>query len=127
MAKRSRDRPTIARFVEYLRVRGVDRRPEIGDRMAHIERVAAAFPEAHLADQIARERAREERALAAAAKFSGDLVRRLRPGLEGKELGAFIVAFKRSVVGDGDGHAFEEFVLATPADEIERRIRELET
>jgi hypothetical protein len=117
IAKRTRDRPTIQKFVDYLVERGISARPELGDRHAHIEHVATEFPEANLLEQLAGEREREARSAAIAAKFSGDLVMRLRPELQGKALGEFIVAFKRSV---GD---FEAFVLATTPDEIEQRIR----
>jgi hypothetical protein len=119
MGKRTRDRPTVARFIDYLRERGITARPALGDRKQYVPAITAAFPEAHLDDQIAHELAREQRAIAIASKFSGDLVRRLRPDLDGKALGAFIVAFKRSV------DDFEAFVLASSPEEIEQRILEL--
>jgi hypothetical protein len=120
IAKRSRDRPTIARFVDYLRTRGISARPSFEEREDYIDLIATAFPDARLREQLARQHDRTARARAIAAKFDGELVRRLRPELEGAALGAFIVAFKRSIPGD-----FDEFVLAASPDEIERRIREL--
>ena len=113
-----KDRPTIQRFVDFLRERGITARPAFDDKHAYVDRIAAAFPEARLHDQIAAERVEEARVKELAAKFNGQLVMQLRPELAGKALGEFIVAFKRSV---GD---FEAFVLATSADEIARRIRE---
>jgi hypothetical protein len=112
------DRPTIARFVEWLRERGITARPAFADRTAYVEAIIAAFPEARLADQLAAERAKEARAKELAARFNGTLVMRLRPELAGKALGEFIVAFKRSV------DDFDAFVLATTADELAQRIRE---
>ena len=120
LARRIDDRPTIVQFVAFLRDRGIDRRPELADKASYADTIAAAFPEADLPGQLAAERDREARAVTAAAKFSGKLVMRLRPELTGKALGELIVAFKRSVAPDGDG--FEAWVLATPADEIERRL-----
>jgi hypothetical protein len=116
MARRSPGRPTINTFIDYLRERGVTARPAFAGRETYLPVIAAAFPDAGLAGQIAAERALEERAMAIAAKFSGKLVMSLRPELSGKELGVFIVAFKRSY---GD---FEAFALDAPPEEIERRI-----
>jgi len=117
LAARTKDRPTIIRFVEFLRERALTARPELGDRGAHVARIAAAFPAARLDDQLADERRREARDAELAARFNGGLVMRLRPELAGRALGEFIVAFKRSVPD------FEAFVLATPPAELERLIR----
>jgi len=111
------DRPTIARFAEFLRDRRIDARPAFAEKTGYVGTIAAAFPEAGLEEQIARERVKEQRAAAIAEKFSGKLVMRLRPELAGPALGEFIVAFKRSIPD------FEAFLLEAPADEIERRIR----
>jgi hypothetical protein len=115
--RRTRDRPTIARFVAWLGERGVTARPALADRATYLPQIAAAFPEADLPAQIAVEREREARVAAIAARFNGRLVMELRPELAGKALGEFIVAFKHSVPD------FEAFVLATPADELARLIR----
>jgi hypothetical protein len=124
LAARATDRPTIAQFIAFLRDRGVDQRPEFADKTSYVAQIAAAFPEADLPAQLEAERQREARALAASAKFSGKLVMRLRPEVAGKALGELIAAFKRSIAPDGDG--FEQWVLATPSDVIERRIAEFE-
>jgi hypothetical protein len=79
--------------------------------------VMAAFPEADLPGQIAREQAAEARQAELAAKFSGKRVMRLVPGLEGKALGELMVRFK------GSTPDFEEWILATPEDEIDAAIR----
>lgn len=112
---RSRGRTTVTRFIEYLRSRGVDRRVAYEEREAYLPMIRAEFP--NLAPQLERERAAEARRHAVAAKFSGQLVMRLRPELQGRELGEFIMAFKASIPD------FEAWVLSTPAEEIERRIR----
>jgi len=119
LAQRAKkQRPTIERFMAFLRERGVTARPVFEDRNAYAPMVAFAFPEARLDRQLARERAKEERARTVAAKFSGTLVMQWRPGVTGKALGELIVAFKRSIPD------FEDWVLATPSDEIARRVVE---
>jgi hypothetical protein len=118
MLAQRKDRPTILKFVEFLRERGITARPVFEDKHAYVDRIAAAFPDARLHDQLAAERAKEARARALASRFNGQLVMQLRPELAGKALGEFIVAFKRSV------DDFDAFVLATSPDELARRIRE---
>jgi len=109
-------RPTVARFVEYLRERGIDKRVAYEDRQAYLPMVIAAFPDADLAAQIERERAAEARQGALSARFNGKLVMRLVPGVEGKALGELIVRFKASF------EDFDAWVLATPQEDIERAI-----
>lgn len=116
LRKRAGVRSTVARFVEYLEARGIDRRPAFEDRRSYLPMIIAAFPEADLAGQIARERAAEARQAQIDEKFSGKRVMRLLPGLEGKALGELIVRFKRSF------DDFEGWLLATPEEEIDRRI-----
>lgn len=116
MAQRSRDRPTIQTFIAFLQERGVSARPRLAEREACLPEIDAAFPEARLLEQIAAQRALEERALIINAKFNGKLVMSLRPELSGKELGEFIVALKRSC---GD---FETFALDASPGEIRERI-----
>jgi hypothetical protein len=113
------ERPTIAGFVEWLRANGIEQRPELGDKHSYVDQIAEAFPAADLHGQIAAERAKEVRVEQVAARFSGKLVMRLRPELQGPAIGELIVAFKRSV-----GESFEDWVLATPPEEIERAVRE---
>lgn len=110
-------RTTVSRFVAWLRAEGVDNRPVFADRAGYLPMVAAAFPEADLPAQIARERDAEARQRALAAKFSGKQVMRLIPGLEGKPLGELIVGFKASKPD------FERWVLAAPQEEIDAAIR----
>jgi hypothetical protein len=117
LRRRGKERTTVARFIAYLRDRGVDKRVAFEDRKSYLPLVTAAFPEADLAAQIERERAAEERQANIDAKFSGKRVMRLVPGLEGKALGELIQRFKASF------DDFEGWLLATPEDEIDRRIR----
>jgi hypothetical protein len=117
MERRVGKRPGIASFIDFLRVRRIDMRPAFADRMSYLPEIVAAFPQARLTEQIATERAKEERANQLAAKFSGKLVMRLRPELEGKALAHFIVAFKQSVPD------FEAFLLDASAEAVEQRIR----
>jgi hypothetical protein len=117
LAQRAQERTTVARFVAYLRARGVTKRVDFDARPAYLPMVIAAFPDADLPAQIAREREREAREDALRAKFNGQLVMRLRPDLRGPALGEFIVRFKRSI------DDFEAWVLAATDDDIATRIR----
>jgi hypothetical protein len=116
LRKRAEVRSTVARFITYLRERGVDKRFVFEDRRSYLPMIVAAFPEADLEAQIERERAAEARQARIDAKWSGKRVIRLVPGLEGKALGELIVRFKASF------EDFEAWVLATPEDEIDERI-----
>jgi hypothetical protein len=115
------DRTTVAGFVAYLRERGVDKRAVFQERGSYLPLVMAAFPEADLGAQIAREQAAEARQAELRARFSGERVMRLVPGLEGRALGDFIRDFKASC------DDFEAWLLATPEDAIDERIRAFAT
>ncbi|WP_437287516.1 hypothetical protein [Sorangium sp. So ce406] len=119
LRERAGVRSTVARFIEHLSARGIDKRPTLGDRRSYLPMILAAFPEADLGGQIERERAAEARRAQIDAKFSGKRVMRLVPGLEGKALGELITRFK------GSFDDFEGWLLATPEEEIDRRITEL--
>lgn len=118
LQKRVADRTTVARFVEYLGARGIDKRPELRDRKTYLDDVDRAFPAAKLAEKIVKERDAEARALVIAGKFNGKRVMRLIPGLEGEQLGILIRHFKASFAD------FEEWVLHTDEHEIDARILE---
>ena len=116
MRVRRKDRPTIARFVDFLREREITARPAFRDRADYVADVIAAFPDADLPEQIAAEKRAEARAAEVAARFSGKLVMRLRPELSGTALGTFIREFKRSFTD------FEAFLLSATPLEIEQQI-----
>ena len=121
MERRLSKRPGIDRFVEFLRKRGIDKRPPFADKTHYLPQIISAFPEAELARAIEEERAKEARMVAISEKFNGHRVMMLRPELSGKALGAFIVAFKQSF------DDFHTFVLETDGKEIDRRILAFET
>jgi hypothetical protein len=116
---RAAERTTVARFVAWLRAEGVDKRPVFADRASYLPMVAAAFPEADLPGQIAREREAETRHRAFIEKFNGKRVMQLVPGVEGKALGELIMRIKASVPD------FETWVLATPQEKIDATVRAL--
>ena len=118
LEKRVKERPGLQKFVSWLQERGISQRPHFGERQSYLGMVAAAFPEAWLEEQIALERQKEVQARDFAAKFSSNLVMRLLPELEGRALGAFIVALKASVPH------FQNFVLETDQNALERYILE---
>jgi hypothetical protein len=117
LSRRAAERTTVSRFIAWLRAEGVDQRPAFGDRAGYLPLVTAAFPEADLPGQIAREREAEARHDAFVEKFSGKRVMRLVPGIEGKALGELMVRLKGSVPD------FEAWVLETPQEEIDAAIR----
>lgn len=116
LQKRIGDRTTVARFVDYLQEKGVDKRPKFRDRKDYLEDVARAFPEAHLLGRIEAAKEAEAQSIIIANKFNGKRVMRLLPHLEGERLGILIRHFKASFDN------FEEWVLATNEDEINARI-----
>jgi hypothetical protein len=118
LEKRLRERPTMRRFIEYLREHNHQQRPQFAERYSYLSWITQSFPEADLLGQVALEQAKETRSLELAKKFNGRLVMRLFPALEGKELGAFIVAFKE-FLGD-----FESFFLEADDAQIERKLLE---
>jgi hypothetical protein len=118
LEKRSRERTTVIRFIEYLREHKIQNQPEFLERHEYLPLICASFPEAKLEERIEREQELEERAVRFAGKFNGQLVMRLRPELQGKALGDFIQTFRAS---EPD---FETFILGSDVAEIERRILE---
>ncbi len=118
LEKRLETRPTMQRFHDFLVQNNIQKRVDFLERHAYIEFIANAFPESKLLEQIKQQQSLEQQAIAFAEKFSGQLVMRLRPELEGKALGAFITQFKAQFTN------FETWVLETGATEIEQRILE---
>lgn len=117
---RKQERTTVVRFVEWLRARGIDKRPTFAERKEYLPFVILSFPAARLDEQLEAEQAAEIRAARFAAKFNGKRVTALRPELAGRALGEFIVALKESITD------FESFILDAPEEEIDRRIREFD-
>ncbi|MEZ4384757.1 MAG: hypothetical protein R3A79_25735 [Nannocystaceae bacterium] len=94
--RRANARRTIARFLEWIEARGVDKRYAYAEgRDAYVDWAAAAFPEAGLLQALADERAREAEDAALREKYSGGLVRAWT-GLEGRQLGGFLAHFGRA-------------------------------
>jgi hypothetical protein len=118
LEKRSRDRTTVQKFIEYLQTNTIQNRPEFLERHQYLPLICAAFPEANLESRIEHEQQLEARAVQFAEKFNGQLVMRLRPELQDRALGEFIQSFRASVTD------FETFVLESDPTEIERRILE---
>ncbi len=116
LEKRLETRPTMQRFHDFLLRHNIQKRVEFLERHEYIELIAGAFPESNLLEQILEQQVLEQQAIHFAEKFSGQLVMRLRPELEGKALGAFITRFKAQFID------FETWVLEADTKEIEQRI-----
>ena len=96
----------MRRFVEWLEERGISQQFEFeSDRDAYLPMIAGFFPEGSLLEKIELERQREAYLLRLREKYSGQVIMRLFPDLQGKELGDFI----RSFEGQWEDH---EAVLA---------------
>ena len=113
--KKAQTRPTMIAFVAWLEAHPVARSYEPEDPEVVQARIAAAFPAARLLEALAEERRLEANADALRAKFNGELVRRWRPELVGKELGEFIRRFRERYPDD--------VLMEMPADRIEALVR----
>lgn len=118
--KRARHRPTIERFLEYLKQHRIQKRYVFEeDKEAYLPTIIEAFPEAKLAEQLEAENSKESRSIAIQAKFNGKHVMSLLPELHGRDLGLFILEFKQQFQ---DTHAFEEYIINTPQASIDEHI-----
>jgi hypothetical protein len=115
---RAQERTTVTKFVDWLEENRIDKRPEFAKRSSYLPMIINYFRETKLQEQLEVEHQKEQRDIELASKFSGKLVMKLLPHLEGKELGSFIIRFKESFEN------FEEFVLSSSESEIEKRILE---
>jgi hypothetical protein len=87
-------RTTIQKFVDWLQANRITKTYDyLENRDAYLPTIEAFFPESRLLAQIERENSRSAEVKAMAEKFNGHLVMELT-GLQGKELGQFIVSFK---------------------------------
>jgi hypothetical protein len=118
MKGRAQERTTVTKFVDWLDENKIDKRPEFAERSSYLSMIIEYFPEAKLQEQLEVEHQKEQRDIELASKFSGKLVMKLLPHLEGKELGSFIMNFKASF------EDFEAFLLSSPEEEIEKKILE---
>lgn len=109
IAARASRRSGMRAFVEF--VRGLPERAvlRVEDPVAYVE---ATFPNSNLSGWIGRQQAHVERVRATSEKFNGRIVMVLRPGLVGKELGAWIGAFRKSRPD------FDDWVAGSTVDEV---------
>jgi hypothetical protein len=115
---RAQERTTVTKFVEWLEENKIDKRPEFAERSSYLPMIIDYLPEANLQERLEAEYQKEQRDIELASKFSGKLVMKLLPKLEGKELGKFIMDFKASF------EDFEGFVLSSSESEIEKKLLE---
>ncbi len=116
---RIKNRPTIQKFIEYIEKNKITKTYNyLENRAEYIPLIDRSFPQANLIEKIERENTEEQITKQIIAKFSGKLVIKLIPELQGKELGEFIVSFKNKF------EDFRSFVLANSQEEIDRQILE---
>ena len=93
--QRVKERTTMRRFVQWLEERGISQRFEfVADRDFYLPMIAAFFPEGNLLGKIGQERQREAYVLQLREKYSGQVIMRLFPDLQGKALGDFMRSFE---------------------------------
>lgn len=106
LEKRTSQRQTMQKFVEYLHEKKIDKTYEyFENRDDYLPWITENFPEANLIEKIQAEKQREEIANQIKAKFNGKLLMQLLPQLKGKELGEFIIKFKENFLD------FDTFIL----------------
>jgi len=111
-------RTTIRKFVQWLETNQVTKTyTYLENRDEYLPMIEAHFPESQLATQIEKEQIREAEVKAMNEKFNGHLVMEIT-GLQGKELGNFIVNFKSQFAD------FEEFLKNNEADTIQKKVVE---
>lgn len=117
--QRVKERTTMRRFVAWLEERGVSQKFDFDpDRNAYLPMIADFFPEGNLLEKIELERQREAYVLRLREKYSGQVIMRLFPDLQGKALGDFM----RSFEAQWDDH--EAVLAGTEAEEIVARLRQ---
>ncbi len=115
---RAQERTTVTNFVDWLSKNNITQRPEFAERSSYLPMIIDYFPEAKLGEQLQQEHQKEQRDSELARKFSGKLVMKLLPQLQGKELGEFILKFKQSF------EDFEAFLLSSTEAEIAKKVLE---
>ncbi len=94
-SQRVKERTTMRRFVAWLEEQGVSQKFEFAaDRDFYLPMIAAFFPEGGLLEKIELERQREVYVLQLREKYSGQVIMRLFPDLQGKVLGDFMRSFE---------------------------------
>ena len=117
MKKRAKNRPTVERFLKFISEKNIQKTFEyLPDKEDYITFIDSFFPEAELLNQIRLEQEAEAKAMEINQKFNGKIIMSLRPELEGKVLGDFIVDFK------GSFSDFDSYILSSSEDEIREKI-----
>jgi hypothetical protein len=117
LEKRAKERTTIQKFLAYLEEQGITKEYQyLENRDDYLPWIAEQFPGADLLARIVAEQQLEERSIAFKAKFNGDRLMTLLPGISGKALGAFIVKLKEQIPD------FEEYILTEDQEVIDQMI-----
>ena len=117
ISKRAKNRPTVERFLRFIQEKNIQKTFEyLPDKEDYTPFIDKVFPEAGLLTLIKLEQEAENKAIEINQKFNGKIIMNLKPELEGKALGDFIVAFKKSFSD------FEAYILNASRDEIREKI-----
>lgn len=117
LERRAKNRTTIQKFIEYLEAQKITKTYEyLENRDNYIPLIYQSFPEAKLLEKLTQEKDAEEKAKILSEKFNGKLIRQLIPNLSDRELGEFVVTFKKQFDN------FEQFILESSSETIQEKI-----
>lgn len=116
--KRATERPDFNAFLDYLTVHNVQKNyPFEREKEIYIPMIDAAFPEANLKTKYEQHCKLQPKLKIISEKFNGKIVMNLI-SLDGKELGQFIDAFKKS-----KGNEFDDFIYNSSQELIDFSIK----
>lgn len=116
---RNKKRDSYRKFLEYIETPGIQSKYEFKkDKNFYLPRINEYFPEAKIYDYIEVKREEHRIKKEIASKFNGIIIMRLKPQLNGIELGKFISSFKLQF------EDFNSWVLGTDQKRIEQKIVE---
>jgi len=119
---RERKRKTYHGFLNYLEGKSFKQNFQFDpDKEKYIEMIKDYFPEANLKQAITEFNRKVDLSAKINEKFNGKLVMEYIPGIEGKNLGNFIIQFKTKY------NDFDNYILNSPAEVIRQDILDFYT
>lgn len=91
------------------------------DKTTYIDFIANFFPNSNLKEKINEFKNKQNQLEEISTKFNGKIIMSLYPNLNGKELGEFIIEFKKYL--SKENSIFEDIIYKLSANEIEEKIK----